>query len=89
MKYCCYKYASYCFVNSKHRIPQLLKSTEFHINPNMPHDVKLSQKSPRKLLCTIIYFILITKQLILCGYCKENLQSDKLAGAERVIASQV
>ena len=35
-----------------------------------------------KLLCIIICFIFITnlKQLILCGRCKENLQTDKLAG---------
>ena len=32
----------------------------------------------------IIFFILITKQLILCGQCKENLFTEKLAGAERV-----
>ena len=31
------------------------------------------------VLCLIICFILITKQLILCGYC-ENLHTDKLAG---------
>ena len=37
-----------------------------------------------KLLCVIICFILITKQLILCGYCKENWHTDKLVGAERV-----
>ena len=27
-------------------------------------------------------FILITKQLILCGLYKENLHTDKLAGAD-------
>ena len=37
-----------------------------------------------KLLCKIIFFILITKQLNLCGKCKENFDTDKLAGAERV-----
>ena len=30
----------------------------------------------------IICFILITKQLILCGFCKENLHTDKLARVE-------
>ena len=33
----------------------------------------------------IIYFVLITKQHILCGWYKENLHTDELAGAERVI----
>ena len=32
----------------------------------------------------IICSILITKQLILCGQCKEILHIGKLAGAERV-----
>ena len=36
-----------------------------------------------KLLCIIKCFILITKQVILCGLWKENLHTDKLAGAER------
>ena len=30
----------------------------------------------------IICFILITKQLILCGFCKENLHTDELARVE-------
>ena len=37
-----------------------------------------------KLLCVIIGFILLTKQLILCGRGKENLHTDKLAGVERI-----
>ena len=32
----------------------------------------------------IICFILITKQLVLWGLHKENLHTDKLAGAEKV-----
>ena len=38
------------------------------------------------MLCTytISWFVLFTEQLILCGYCKEILQTEKLAGAERV-----
>ena len=32
----------------------------------------------------IICFILNTKQFILCGQCKENLYTDKLAGDEGV-----
>ena len=35
-------------------------------------------------LCLIICFTLITKQLILREYGKENLHTDKLAGAEKV-----
>ena len=35
----------------------------------------------------IIFFILITKQALLCGKCKENLHTDQLAGAERVKAA--
>ena len=38
------------------------------------------------MLCTytINWFVLFTEQFILCGYCKEILQTEKLAGAERV-----
>ena len=38
------------------------------------------------MLCTyrISWFVFFTEQLILCGYCKENLHADKLAEAERV-----
>ena len=36
-----------------------------------------------RLLCKINYFILITKQPILCEYCNENLHTHKLAWAER------
>ena len=32
----------------------------------------------------ISYFILIIKQLVLCRKYKENLHTDRLAGAERV-----
>ena len=32
----------------------------------------------------IICFNPITKQLVLGGYCKENLHTDQLDGAERV-----
>ena len=35
----------------------------------------------------IICSILITKQLISCGQCKENLQTDKVAGADKVNAT--
>ena len=35
-------------------------------------------------LCLIICFTLITKQLILPEYGKENLHTDKLVGAEKV-----
>ena len=37
------------------------------------------------MLCTytINWFVLFTKQRILCGYCKENLHTDNLAEAER------
>ena len=34
--------------------------------------------------CTINRFVLFTEHHILCGYFKENLHIDKLAGAERV-----
>ena len=37
-----------------------------------------------KLLCMIICYILITKQLILCRQSKENLYTVKLAGAQKV-----
>ena len=37
-----------------------------------------------KLLCMTSYFIIITKQPILCGQCNENINSDKLAGAEGI-----
>ena len=35
-----------------------------------------------KSSCVIKRFVVITKQFILSGYCKENLHTDKLAGAE-------
>ena len=34
----------------------------------------------------IIYFVLIAKQLTLCGQHKENLHTDKLVEAKRVKA---
>ena len=38
-----------------------------------------------KLLCSVICFILFTKQLVLCGWhLQENLHTGKLAGAQRV-----
>ena len=36
------------------------------------------------IIFVISCFILKTKQLILCGYRKENLHPDQLAGVERV-----
>ena len=42
-----------------------------------------------KLLCMIICFILVTKQLVLCGYNKDSLHSDKLAGAEEVMSYEL
>ena len=32
----------------------------------------------------LLYLVLITKQVISLGLCKENLYVDKLAGAEQV-----
>ena len=43
-----------------------------------------SAYTPKFTVCMIICFILITKKLILCGKCKENLHTDKMAGAEKV-----
>ena len=37
----------------------------------------------------VIFFILITKQFILCGQYKEILHTDKLAGTERVKVLQL
>ena len=40
--------------------------------------------SYRIAFCVINYYIFTTKQLILYWYCKEKIDVDKLAGAERV-----
>ena len=84
-----------CAVSS-HGNVCFITTTLTHSALNTPFDVLLNSPEMSckeygricfildKLLCMIICFILIIRQLILCRYCKENLRTHKLTGDQRV-----